>query len=57
MIEMDAIIEVICQSLTEDHFEDIQIKTITLHPPIDNSQLITTCDYNGNKFSIEIKKL
>jgi hypothetical protein len=53
----DAIIEAISLALTQDLFQEIMIKTITLTQPNENTQIIFIENINNEKFKIEVTKL
>jgi hypothetical protein len=54
---IDLIIELICLSLSSEHYEETLIKNLTIQSPTENAQVIIVDDGKGNKYSIEVRKL
>lgn len=55
-MNIDVLIEAICLSLCDDHYEDTQVKEMVLHPPTPTSQAMTVTGHDGSVFRIEVSK-
>jgi hypothetical protein len=53
----DLIVELICLSLSSEHYQETLIKSLTIQPPTENAQTIIVDDGQGSKYSIEVRKL
>jgi hypothetical protein len=53
----DLIVELICLSLSEKHYEQTLIKDLTIQPPTETAQTIIVDDGRGNRYSIEVRSL
>jgi hypothetical protein len=54
---IDTLVEVICLALGDEYFQETFINNITIHPPTDDSQLLTVKNISGEEFTIQINKL
>jgi hypothetical protein len=55
-MNIDILIETICLSLCDDHYEETRVKDLVLHSPTLTSQAMTVTDHDGNIFRIEVSK-
>lgn len=55
-MNIDLLVEVICQAVGDVFFEETRVKSISVHQPTNDSQKLTITDYDGKSFSIEIKE-
>ncbi len=57
-MKLDDIIEVICWAFSE-RFDGLKIDayTLTIAPPANDTQVITTTDHEGNTYRIEVSKI